>query len=168
MNNFFWQKIATLGYPPFVAIHFQEIGGKYPQAAIDGIKQMNKYELKYFSLLNIPRVFSTSNGNHTSPSITYVICRQFLACEDLSDYTAVLGYFDQDFKNEDKYTVSAFLNFQKDYGVTPLTCYSVCKVCKRLEYYENWCTIFVTIRPSELIFLFTSHWRMSQFGIIMV
>ncbi|XP_046850579.1 inositol polyphosphate-5-phosphatase A-like [Xenia sp. Carnegie-2017] len=64
-------KIATLGYPPFVAIHFQEIGGKYPQAAIDGIKQMNK---------------------------------QFLACEDLSNYTTVLGYFDQDFTNEDKYT----------------------------------------------------------------
>ena len=29
----------------------------------------------------------------------------------MSDYATVLGYFDQDYKNDDKFTVSSFVNF---------------------------------------------------------
>ena len=32
--------------------------------------------------------------------------RQLLSGNDMSEYTTVLGYFDQDYKNDDKFTVS--------------------------------------------------------------
>ncbi|CAB4026226.1 Hypothetical predicted protein [Paramuricea clavata] len=71
------QKIAALGHPKFIAFHFQEIGGKFPQAASESIHQITK---------------------------------QLLGSQVLSDYTAVVGYFDQDYKNDEKFTVSIFLD----------------------------------------------------------
>lgn len=65
------QKIAALGHPKFIAFHFQEIGGKFPQAASESIHQITK---------------------------------QLLGSQVMSDYTTVVGYFDQDYKNDEKFT----------------------------------------------------------------
>ncbi|XP_028391529.1 type I inositol 1,4,5-trisphosphate 5-phosphatase-like [Dendronephthya gigantea] len=65
------QKIAALDHPKFIAFHFQEIGGKLPQAALDSVHQ---------------------------------ITNQLLCSQILSEYSTVVGYFDQDYKNDEKFT----------------------------------------------------------------
>lgn len=65
------QKIISLKYPKFVAFHFQEVGGKVPAAASEGIE---------------------------------LITKQLLGSQDLAEYTTILGYFDQDYKNNAKFT----------------------------------------------------------------
>lgn len=74
------QKIASLA-PKFVALHFQEIGGKVPSFASERID---------------------------------LITKNLLDSQVLADYSTVLGYFDQDYQNNEKFTALGALYLVHD------------------------------------------------------
>jgi hypothetical protein len=46
------------------------------------------------------------------PKNSFVSSRHLLSSQALSDYTGVVGYFDEDYKNDEKFTVSSFVMFR--------------------------------------------------------